>query len=187
MALKSDELGLSIWLIPPESYKPLSNLSKLTTSTFPASPNFPQSPGFHPHITLTSSVPPPSEPLLPSLNLQDVEIPEIEFGELAHGDAYFKFMFLRIKKTDSLLALARHIREGALPNATPFDESKYDPHISLVYSKEEPTEKRVEYVAWKTSMAIGNSPGWKGGRVVLADTRSPKVEDWKIVEEYSFS
>jgi 2'-5' RNA ligase len=179
-------LQMSIWLIPPESYKPAAALSRLTSTSFPASANFPGSPGFPPHITLTSNVPKPTDPLLPKLKLETISSPEIEFGELAHGDQYFKFIFLRIKKTPSLLALAKHIRETALPNASPFDEDQYDPHISLVYSNEPATEKRVEFVAWKTSMAIGNSRGWKGGKVVLVDTSSGTVTDWKIIEEYSF-
>jgi hypothetical protein len=86
----------------------------------------------------------------------------------------------------SLLALAKHVRERAIPDAKPFDEGLYDPHISLVYSNEKLTEKRVEYVAWKTSMAIGDSEGWSGGRVALVDTRPSNVEEWKIIEEWSF-
>ena len=70
-------------------------------------------------------------------------------------------------------------------DAGKFDDAQYDPHISLVYSDLGPTEKRLEYVAWKTSMAIGNSTGWKGGKVALVDTSS-KVGDWKILEEWSF-
>jgi len=73
-----------------------------------------------------------------------------------------------------------------VPGRSVFDEGIYDPHISLVYSREEATEKRVEYVACKTSMAIGDSRGWTGGKVVLVDTRIANVGDWKVVEEYSF-
>lgn len=124
--------------------------------------------------------------MLPSLTLESIPAPVIEFGELAHGDAYFKFIFLRIKKTPSLLALAKHVREKAIPEASKFDENEYDPHISLVYSGQQATEKRVEYVAWKTSMAIGNADGWIGGRVTLVDTRSENVAEWKVVEEWSF-
>lgn len=186
MTSSNKDLAMSIWLIPPESYKPAAALNRLTSISFPASANFPNSPGFQPHITLTSSVPKPSAPLLPTLNLDTLPSPEIEFAELAHRDQYFKFIFLRIKKTESLLNLAKHVRDSALPNSAPFDEAKYDPHISLVYSNEPTTEKRVEFVAWKTSMAIGNSPGWKGGKVVLVDTSSEKVQDWKILEEYAF-
>jgi hypothetical protein len=186
MATTQNDLGLSLWLIPPDSYKPYAALSRLTSTSFPASPNFPESPGFNPHITLTSSIPPPKsgDSLLPSLPLDRFTPPEIEFGELAHGDAYFKFIFLRIKKSASLVALAKLAREK-LTGGT-FDEGKYDPHISLVYSSEESTEKRVEYVAWKTSMAIGSSQGWTGGKVVLVDTTSRNVAEWKVVEEYSF-
>jgi 2'-5' RNA ligase len=112
--------------------------------------------------------------------------PEIEFGEITHGDAFFKFIFLRIKKSESLLALASLAREKLVPGANEVDGRIYDPHISLVYSAEEATEERVEYVAWETRMAIGESRGWTGGKVVLVDTRTPNVEDWRIVEEYVF-
>ena len=186
MASDKRELGLSLWLLPPESYGPTSALSKLTTTTFPASPDFPKSPSFIPHVTLISSIPVSGQPLLPSLNLAALHPPDIEFGELGHGDAYFKFIFLRIRKTRTLLSLAKYVRQTLFPDSTPFDESIYDLHISLVYSNEQATEKRVEYVAWKTSMAIGNSTGWKGGKVVLVDTRSRNVTDWTMLEEWTF-
>jgi 2',3'-cyclic-nucleotide 3'-phosphodiesterase len=175
---------MSIWLIPPDSYKPGTALSRLTSTSFPGSANFPRSPGFPPHITLTSNVPKSSSALLPTLNLDSLATPEVEYTELAHGNEYFKFIFLRIRKTATLLELARHIRERVLPEST-FDENLYDPHISLVYSSEPSTENRVEFVAWKTSMAIANSRGWKGGKVVLVDT-SADVREWKVIEEYSF-
>jgi len=187
MPTTQNELGLSLWLTPPDSYKPYAALSRLTSTTFPASPNFPQSPGFQPHITLTSSIPPPkpNESILPAA--LDTQLPpEIQFGEIAHGGAYFKFIFLRIKKTESLLALAKWARERFVPGQSVFDEGIYDPHISLVYSGTEATQKRVEYVALQTSMAIGDSRGWTGGRVMLVDTRAPNVGDWKVIEEYSF-
>ena len=186
MTSQPKELGLSLWLMPPESFKPSSALAKLTSASFPASPAFPKSPGFMPHITLTSSIPASSQLLLPSLGLDSMTPPDIEFGELAHGDKYFKFIFLRIKKTMTLMTLAKHVRERLLPDARPFDQGEYDPHISLVYSNEEPTEKRVEYVAWKASMALGNSRGWKGGTVALVDTRPTDAGDWKVVENWTF-
>jgi 2',3'-cyclic-nucleotide 3'-phosphodiesterase len=177
-------LKLSLWLIPPESFKPASALSKLTTTTFPSSANFPSSPGFPPHITLTSRIPQPHSALLPTLNLGGLAAPEIEFSELAHGDNYFKYIFLRIRRSKSLLALVEHVRKGIFP-ADSFDAVSYDPHISLVYSNEAVTEKRVEYVAWKTSMVIGDARGWTGGKILLVDT-SGAVHDWTIVEEYVF-
>ena len=186
MTSQTKDLGLSLWLLPPESFKPSSSLTKLTSSSFPASPNFPQSPPITPHITLTSSIPASSQLLLPSLGLDSLSPPDVEFDELAHGDKYFKFIFLRIKKSKTLVTLAKYVRERLLSDAKPFEEGEYDPHISLVYSNEAATEKRVEFVAWKTSMAIGNSTGWKGGKVALVDTRSTNAEEWKIVEEWSF-
>ena len=179
-------LGLTLWLLPPESCKSASDLAKLTSISFPASPYFPQSPSFPPHVTLVSCIPFSSQLLLPSLNLGAQTPPDIEFGELAYGDKYFKFIFLRVKKTSSLLALAKDVREQLLPDTKPFEEGEYDPHISLVYSNEEATEMRVEFVASETRMAIGNSLGWKGGKVALVDTRPADVGEWKIVEEWSF-
>lgn len=177
---------MSLWLVPPESFKPSYSLSKLTSITFPSSPNFPQSPSFTPHLTLTSSIPATPQLLLPSLNLETLAIPDVEFGEITQGKEYFKLIFLRIKKSLTLLSLAKYVRERLLPGASTFDDAIYDPHISLVYSREEATEKRIEYVTRETSIAIGNVTGWKGGKIVLMDTRSPKVEDWKVLEEWSF-
>jgi 2',3'-cyclic-nucleotide 3'-phosphodiesterase len=185
MTLDKD-LGMSLWLLPPTTYKPLAALTNLTTSSFPTSSNFPNSPSFMPHITLTSSIPAPSTPLLPSLNLDSIALPTVKYGELIHGNTYFKYIYLRVQKSESLVALAKHVRGIALPDAKEFDEELYDPHLSLVYSNEILTEKKIEFVAWKTSMAIGSSQGWSGGRVALVDTRSTNVEDWKIVEQWEF-
>lgn len=177
---------MSLWLLPPESYKPYTALSKLTTTSFPQSNNFPQSPGFAPHITLCSAIPHSTTPILTSLDLSSLSPPEVEFGELAHGNQYFKFIYLKVKKTETLLGLAKYVREALLQDSQGFKEDLYDPHVSLVYSSEEPTEKRVEYVAWKTAVAIGESKGWKGGRIVLVDTRSKDVGEWKVKEQWSF-
>lgn len=184
--MQRNDLGLSLWLIPPESYHHASNLSKLTTTTFPTSPNFPQSPSFLPHISLTSFIPIASQFTLSSLELESLPPPDVQYSELAHSDAYFKFVFLRIKKTASLLALAKHVRDRIFPDAKSFDEASYDPHISLVYSDEQATEKRVKYVSSETTLALANSPGWTGGKVALVDTTSSNVEDWKIVDEWLF-
>ena len=186
MTIQRNDLGLSLWLIPPGSYASTSNLSKLTTTIFPTSPNFPQSPSFLPHVTLTSFIPVAAQFTLPSLELESLPPPDVQYSELSHSDAYFKFIFLRIKKTASLLALAKHVRDRILPDARAFDEASYDPHISLVYSDEQATEARVKYVTSEMSMAIGNSPGWTGGKVVLVDTTSSNVEEWKIVDEWLF-
>ena len=185
MTSERKDLGLSLWLLPPESFKPSSAVSKLTVKTFPDSPNFCQSPSFIPHITLTSSIPAPAQALLPSLKLDLLTPPEIEFGELAHGDTYFKFIFLRIKKSVTLLSLAKFVREQ-LPYASAFNDYLYDPHISLVYSNQEPTEERVKYVGQRTDAALFGSRGWTGGKVALVDTRSTNVEEWNILEEWTF-
>jgi 2'-5' RNA ligase len=182
----TQDRGLSLWLIPPTSYKPTPSLKKLTSQTFPASPKFPDSPAFQPHITLTSRIPTSSQLLLPSMHLEALQSPDIQFDELSQGKSYFKFIFLRIKKTHSLLALVKQVREFTVPNAEPFAEEVYDPHISLVYSSEEVTEGRLEYVASKTSLAIGESRGWIGGNVALVDTRSDDLKQWKVLEEWSF-
>lgn len=184
--MQRNDLGLSLWLIPPESYEHTSSLSKLTTTTFPTSPSFPHSPSFLPHISLTSFIPIASQVSLSSLELESLPPPDVQYSELTHSDAYFKFIFLRVKKTASLLALARHVRDRVLPDARAFDEASYDPHISLVYSDEQATETRVKYVVSEMGIAIGNSPGWTGGKVALIDTTSSNVEEWKIVDEWLF-
>ena len=185
--MEEKDLGLSLWLIPPSSYQPASALLRLTSQTFPSSPNFPNSPGFQPHITLTSRIPLSSQFLFPALDLESINPPEIEFGEIAHGSEYFKFIFLRIKKTPTLLNLAKRAREVLLPNAGPFDDAIYDPHVSLVYSNEQVTEEKIEYVGWETVRSIGETKGWTGGKVVLVDTRSRDAKKWKFLEEWSFT
>ena len=83
--------------------------------------------------------------------------------------------------------MAKYLREALVQDpSTGFKEELYDPHVSLVYSEEEASEKRVEYVAWKTALAIGDSKGWKGGRIVLVDTSSRDPAEWKVKEQWSF-
>ena len=174
--------GLSLWIVPPESYKPGSSLKELTTKAFPA--YFRGSPHFVPHVTLTADIPESTRNLLSTMNLESTAPPIIEFGPLAYGEGFFNGIYLTINRTDSLLALVKHVREYI--NQVPPEDPSYGPHMSLAYVDKKPTADQLRYVESEAETAIGGSPGWKGGSVWLVDT-SPIVTEWKILETFEFS
>jgi 2'-5' RNA ligase len=174
--------GLSLWIVPPESYKPGSLLKELTTNTFPS--YFRGSPAFVPHVTLTADIPESTQNLLPTMDLASIPPPLVEFAYLGYGEGFFKGIFLTIKQTDSLLALVRHARECL--HQVPLENTFYWPHMSLAYVDEKPTADQLKHVENEAKEAIGHSPGWKGGSVWLVDT-SPIVAEWKVLEKFTFS
>lgn len=174
--------GLSLWIVPPESYKPGSLLKELTTKTFPT--YFRGSPPFVPHVTLTADISESTRNLLSTMNLGSIAPPIIDFGPLAYGEGFFNGIYLNINQTDTLLALVKHVRECI--NQVPLEETSYGPHMSLAYVDKKPTADQLRYVESEAAGAIGRSSGWKGGSVWLVDT-SPIVSQWKILETFEFS
>lgn len=127
--------GLSLWLIPPEGshiYNTLARaINELVPSEIQPSDAAPKS---EPHLTLASRIPRQSITSDPQTWLDEIDLPaistvEVRFHELATGDMYFKKLFIRCKRSDSLLQLASSFR--AFSSAT-VDEAQYDPHVSLL-------------------------------------------------------
>jgi 2',3'-cyclic-nucleotide 3'-phosphodiesterase len=127
--------GLSLWLVPPEGshiYNALSRaIAELVPSEIQPSDSAPK---FEPHLTLASRIPRRSITSDPQKWLDEIDLPaistvEVEFHELATGDMYFKKLFIRCKRSESLLRLASSCR--AFSSAT-IDEAQYDPHASVL-------------------------------------------------------
>jgi 2'-5' RNA ligase len=172
--------GLSLWIVPPESYKPGPLLEELTTKTFPS--YFRGSLPFVPHVTLTADIPESTQELLSTMSLESIPPPDIDFAPLSYNEGFFKGIYLGINRSDSLLALVKHVRTCL--HQVSLENTFYGPHMSLVYVDEKPTTDQFKYVEAAAKEATGNSPGWKGGSVWLVDT-SPIVAEWRVLEKFT--
>jgi 2',3'-cyclic-nucleotide 3'-phosphodiesterase len=132
----ADGLGLSLWLVPPKDSEIhdalVDAIARMVPSALAAEHPPPQ---FEPHLTLTSHIPRRSITGDPQTWLDGIDLPatsavEVDFQELAIGDAFFKKLFIRCRRSDSLLSLASACRE--LSSGAKVDEALYDPHVSLL-------------------------------------------------------
>ena len=127
--------GLSLWLVPPEGSHAYNVLTKAIAYIVPDEMGtLDSAPEFKPHITLASRIPRHSIASDPQTWLDEIDLPalssvEVRWQELAVGESYFKRLFVRCKRSDSLLRLASSCR--AFSSAT-IDEAQYDPHVSLL-------------------------------------------------------
>lgn len=127
--------GLSLWLVPPKGSHTYNVLTKAITDMVPDEMGASDSaPEFEPHITLTSRIPrnsvtPDPQKWLDAIELPEVSSVEVRWHELAVGDAYYKKLFVRCKRTDSLLQLASSCR---IFSSATIDGAQYDPHVSLL-------------------------------------------------------
>ena len=134
-ASSAGEPGLSLWLVPPEGSDAYKVLIKAITEIVPDEMDASDSaPKFEPHITLASRIPRQSVASDPETWLNKIDLPEISsvairWHELAVGDAYHKRLFVRCKRSDSLLQLASSCRAFSSANV---GEAQYDPHVSLL-------------------------------------------------------
>lgn len=129
------EPGLSLWLVPPEGSDAYKVLTKAITEIVPGEIDASDiAPKFEPHITLASRISRQSITSDPQEWLDGIELPEIssvevKWHELAVGDTYHKRLFVRCKRSDSLLQLASSCRAFSSANV---GEAQYDPHVSLL-------------------------------------------------------
>lgn len=127
--------GLSLWLVPPEGSHAYNVLTKAIAYIVPDEMGtLDSAPEFKPHITLASRIPRHSITSDPQTWLDEIDLPalssvKVRWQELAVGESYFKRLFVRCKRSDSLLRLASSCR--AFSSAT-IDEAQYDPHVSLL-------------------------------------------------------
>lgn len=127
--------GLSLWLVPPEGSRAYNVLTKAITELVPPEIQASDSPPkFEPHVTLASRIQRQSIPSDPQKWLDDIELTkissvEVRWHELAVGDTLTKKLFIRCKRTSSLLQLAASCRVFSSSNV---GEAQYDPHVSLL-------------------------------------------------------
>jgi 2',3'-cyclic-nucleotide 3'-phosphodiesterase len=127
--------GLSLWLVPTEGSDIYNGLTEAITRVVPSTLGVSDSvPKFVPHLTLASRIPKQSTTEDPQKWLDGIDVPaistvEVKFRELATGDAFFKKLFIRCERTDSLLQLAASCRAFS---SAKLDEAQYDPHVSIL-------------------------------------------------------
>ena len=126
--------GLSLWLVPTEGSDIYNALTKAMNQLVPPILGASDSPKFEPHVTLASRIPRQSIKTDPQKWLDGIDLPavstvEVKFHELAVGEAFFKKLFIRCKRSDSLLQLASSCRAFS---SAKIDEAQYDPHVSIL-------------------------------------------------------
>lgn len=127
--------GLSLWLVPPKGSHYYDVLTKAITDIVPDEMGASDSaPKFEPHLTLASRIPRQSitsdpQKWLDELDLPEISTVEVRWHELAVGDAFHKKLFIRCKRSGSLLQLASRCRAFSSAN---IDEAQYDPHVSIL-------------------------------------------------------
>jgi hypothetical protein len=173
------KMGYSLWLLPPTS-------SKISTSLISAIKTLGCS--FAPHVTLASKIPlsVPVEDIKSSLDTYFVKhsLPDVRINSLNTGSEFFKRIFLRCQKTDSLVSLARFSKQtfvGDDDNDINNWVTNYDPHISLIYAEEKDCNDQELIGRIDTSILIDKT--WQGGKIQLVDT-SGKLSEWKTVLDF---
>lgn len=132
---KAGDPGLSLWLIPPEGSDIYNALTKAIAHTVPPLLALSDlAPQFEPHLTLASRIPRQSiagdpQKWLDELDLPSISAADVQFQELAVGSAFFKRLFIRCKRAESLLKLASSCRAYS---SAKIDEALYDPHVSVL-------------------------------------------------------
>ena len=129
-----DERQLSLWLVPYRDSEIHTVLADATARMVPSvlAAEDPLLPHFEPHLTLATHIP----SILARGDLQTwldkIDLPDevdVDFQELAVGDAFDKKLFIRCRKSDSLLSLASAGRKHSLIKVF---GRYYDPHVSLL-------------------------------------------------------
>ncbi|KAK9473773.1 2',3'-cyclic-nucleotide 3'-phosphodiesterase [Dipodascopsis tothii] len=185
--------GLSLWLSPPPEsslYRALQDLITDLAGSVPAK----DAPVFYPHITITSNIP------------IECDADEVVAFAASHwaadalatvtimdfGPAFFKKLFLRIRKTPALTQLARECREkyvyglATAEEGDPADQAavwaqdEFDPHLSLLYTNSWPfsDEQKAEFGAKVQTVLETHSTEWTGGLLTLVPTYR-SVDEWK--------
>ncbi|CAF1470826.1 unnamed protein product [Adineta steineri] len=174
-------MGYSLWLLPPTSSKIATSLTSIIKS-FGCS--------FAPHVTIVSKIPltTPIEDIKSSLNtyFANHSLPDVHIKTLETGSEFFKRIFVRCEKTDSLVSLARFSKQTFVNNDDDINKwtNEYDPHISLIYAEKKDCNDEELINQIDLSTLINKT--WQGGKIQLVDT-SGKLSEWKTVLEFDIS
>ena len=171
-------MGYSLWLVPPTNSKIISSLIS-TIKSFDCS--------FAPHVTIVSKIPLSTsiDEIKSSLTVyfNEHSLPKVHIESLHTGSEFFKRIFLRCQRTDSLVSLARFSKQTFANNNDNIEQwvEDYDPHISLIYAEEKDCDDQ-ELISRIDSLALIEKT-WQGGKIQLVDT-SGKLSEWKTVLDF---
>lgn len=153
-----------------QAYEKFSNLIKKLAEEYNA-------PVFAPHVTLIGEFMQPEKDcirLTKQLVLRQQPF-TVNMGEIDYEDFYFRTLFVRAEKTETLLALHNRSKEIFKMDIPP-----YMPHLSLLYGTfpVETKEKIIREIGrnQQLQLEINSVHLVKGG----------EVEDWKILGEFPF-
>lgn len=171
-------MGYSLWLLPPTNSTIAASLISTIRSLGCS---------FAPHVTLVSKIPLsiPAHDIQSSLHTYFVNhsLPDVHIKSLETGSEFFKRIFVRCQKTDSLVSLARFAKQSFVDDKEDIDKwvKNFDPHISLIYADEKDCNDQGLIGRIATSTLIDQT--WTGGKIQLVDT-SGKLADWKTVLDF---
>lgn len=169
----TNEHDYSLWLTPRDAVS--ASLGELICGLS----EIYKTPPFLPHVTLLASVSrPQAEVIARTLELALACGPfEIELGEPAFTDDYFRSLFIKVTPNPALLSAHRRARE--LFN---MPQEPYLPHLSVLYGNLPAAEKKTiiarlnrDYPRRFTAEAID---------VYLSEG---KPEDWRLVESVALT
>ena len=105
-----DERQLSLWLVPPKDSVIHTVLADAIARMVPSvlAAEDPLLPQFEPHLTLATQIPSIFARVDLQTWLEKIDLPDevdVDFQELAVGDAFDKKLFIRCRKSDSLSPL----------------------------------------------------------------------------------
>lgn len=193
--------GASLWLLPPSSDSITKTLTTIIEEDVPKLLDE-GAPSFEPHITLTSDVDltnihRPQQWLQDLISQHNSASPKpiaVEFQQIGTAQRFTKKVYIQCQKEgekhSSLRALAAICRQssslcGDKMEAERWVREAWDPHVSLLYSAIEVSDKDLQEVARIVNdkgVSIGEhaqTDGWSGGRVWLVDTSKP-IKDWTM-------
>lgn len=172
-------MGYSLWLLPPIN----STISKSLITTIT---NLGCS--FSPHVTIVSKIPlsTPIEDIRSSLltYFTNHSLPNVHIKTLETGSEFFKRIFVRCDKTDSLVSFARFSKQTFVADDNEDINNwvnEYDPHISLIYAEKKDCNDQELTNRIDISTLIDKE--WQGGKIQLVDT-SGKLSEWKTVLDF---
>lgn len=161
--------GHTLWLIPTgQAFEMFSDLIKKLAEKYNA-------PVFQPHVTLLGDFMQPEEECI-RLTKQLVSGQKpftVNMGEIDYEDFYFRTLFVRAEKIETLLALHNRSKEIFRMDIPP-----YMPHLSLLYGTF-PEALKEEIIK-----EIGRDQSCQFEINSVHLIKDGDVEDWQILGEF---
>ena len=162
----------SVWLVPEEDSEEMRELDNLISSY---AEDY-GTPDFMPHVTLVGGVEKNLKMIEEKVDslTEDVEPIQVSFNSTHFSTTRHQCIYILVEPTEKLLKLREKLREDL-----EMPENMYVPHLSLVYSDMELSERG------NIHSSLDDLPeGFKADRVMIFDTSTQDEEDWECVQEF---